>query len=266
MSLKQYIAEGERSYHYRLKTIVPLDDAVMDRIEREVLKYDPIDISRPRKTMFQVNPIDFTNVRGMDKNAMEVFIVDMELGLPASPSVLAKAIQQTLAVPEDHVIVRAPNDPSEVESERLVAAAEMGAEAKKLGLTPAGLLTDPTYSEVTTPTDLYGKVHNEKFLDALRTVQKEREAKAKVDATNPLFKWMDMPEGTPDDNGAYNADIPDAPRIGRPSDKGVVDGVIDGVSNVGNLTDRRRTYKRLYGKDGERTMLSRSVDTGVDPK
>jgi hypothetical protein len=266
MSLKQYIAEGERRYTYRLKTITPLDDNAMDKIERELLKYDPIDISRPRKTMFQVNPLDFTNVRGIDKSAMEVFIVDMELGLPASPSVLAKAFQLALTVPEDHVIVRAPNDPTEVENERLTAAVEIGAEAKKLGLTPSGLLTDPTYSEVTTPADLYGKVHNEKFLDALRAVQKEREAKQKVDATNPLFKWMDMPPGIVTDEGDYNADIPDAPRIGKVSNAGVVNGVIDGVSNAGNLTDRRRTYKRLYGKDGKRTMLSREVDTGIDPK
>jgi hypothetical protein len=257
MSLKQYIAETERSYNYRLKTIVPLDDHAMDLIERITMKYQPLDISRPRKTMLQANPLDFTNVE-----ASEVWIVDFEFGLPASGYILGQEIHRILGVPENHVIVRGANDPTEVESERLIAAEEIGAEAKELGLTPSGLLTDPTYSEVTPAEDLYGKVHNEKFLDYLRTVQKEREERSKVDAPNALFKWIDMPKQQADDDGAYNADIPDAPRIGKagPTSDG------SDTAKEGNLDDRKRTYKRQYGKGGERTMLSRTVDTAKEKK
>jgi len=257
MSLKQYIAETERTYTYRLKTIVPLDDYAMDRIERICMKYQPLDISRPRKTLLQKNPLDFTNI-----DAGEVWIVDLEFGLPASGYVLGQEVRHALGVPENHVIVRGSNDPTEVESERLNAADEIGEEAKEKGLKPSGLLTDPTYSEVTPAADLYGKVHNEKFLDYLRTVQKEREEKSKVDAPNPLFKWMDMPKQETEDEGLYNADIPDAPRLGKAGD-GKPD---EGVSDKGILTDRKRTYKRQYGADGERTMLSRTKDTTKDPK
>lgn len=138
----------------------------------------------------------------------------------------------------------------------------MSAEATKKGLKPSGLIEDPTYSEVTPAEDLYGKAHNEKFLDYLRTVQKEREEKAKVDPVNPLFKWMDMPKQEVEDEGAYNADIPDAPRLGK--DNGT--GPCPDVSDKGIFTDRRKTYKRQYGKGGERTMLSQEVDTRKDPK
>jgi hypothetical protein len=258
MDLKQYIAESERTYTYRLKTIVPLDDYAMDRIERVCMKYQPLDISKPRKTLMQKNPLDFTNI-----DAAEVWIVDLEFAQPASSYALGQEVRHALGVPENNVIVRGSNDPTEVESERLVASEEIAAEAKEQGLTPSGLLTDPTYSEVTPGADLYGKVHNEKFLDYLRTVQKEREAKSRVDAPNPLFRWMDMPEATPDDDGAYNADIPNAPRIGKAGKDAKPD---ETVSDKGILTDRKRTYKRQYGKDGERTTLSRSVDTTKDPK
>lgn len=259
MNLKQYIAETERKYNYRLKSVEPLDDDAMDRIERVAMKYQPIDISRPKKTMMQSNPLDFPNV-----DSAEVWIVDLEFGLPASPYVIAREIHFALDCPEKFIVVLGLNDPSAIETGRLNAEQEMKDEAEKLGLKPSGLLNDPTYSEVTTPTDLYGKVHNQKFLDALRTVQKERDEKSKIDAPNPLFKWMDMPDQEKTDEGLYNADIPDAPSLGKagkPSKE-----PISGVSNSGALTDHARTYKRQYGKNGERTMLSREVDTAKDPK
>jgi hypothetical protein len=254
---KKYIAETERSYNYRLKTVAKLDDEAMDRIERIVMKYQPLEISEPRKTMLQKNPLDFTNV-----DAAEVWIVDLTLGLPASGYVLGEEIRHSLGVPENQVIVRGSNDPTEVESERLNAAAEIGEEAAKLGLKPSGLLTDPTYSEVTPSSNLYGKVHNEKFLDYLRTVQKEREENAKIEPASPLFKWMDMPKQETHDDGLYNADIADAPRLGKAGPK--TDG--SDASREGNLDSRKQTYKRQYGKTGERTMLSRTVDTTKDPK
>jgi hypothetical protein len=254
---KKYIAETERSYNYRLRTVTPLDNTAMERIERIVMKYQPLEVSEPRKTMLQSNPLDFTNV-----DAAEVWIVDFTLGLPASGYVLGEEIRHSLGVPANHVIVRGANDPTEVESERLVAAGEIGEEAAKLGLKPSGLLSDPTYSEVTPAADLYGKAHNEKFLDYLHTVQKEREEKSKVEPTSPLFKWIDMPKQETHDDGLYNADIPDAPRLGRAGPK--TDG--SDTAREGNLDDRKRTYKRQYGKTGERTMLSRKVDTAKDPK
>jgi hypothetical protein len=259
MSLKKYIVETERSYNYRLKTIVSLDDDAMDRIERLAMKYQPLDISRPRKTIMQKNPLDFTNI-GVD--AAEVWIVDFEFGLPASGYAFGEEIRHVLGAPEKYVIVRGANDPTEVESERLVAGAEIADEAVKQGLTPSGLLNDPTYSEVTPAENLYGKVHNERFLDYLRTVQKEREAKSKVDPLSPLFKWIDMPKQETTDEGEYNADIPDAPRLGKagPTSDG------SDTAKEGNLDDRKRTYKRQYGKNGERVIATRVVDTAKDPK
>ncbi len=260
MSLKKYIAETERSYNYRLRTIAALDDDAMDRIERIVMKYQPIDISRPRHTMLQANPLDFTNV---DVYAAEVWIVDFVLGLPASGYALGEEIRSALGLRERHVIVRGSNDPTEVESERILAGNAIGKEAAKLGLKPSGLLTDPEYSEVTPVADLYGKEHNERFLDYLRTVEKERNEAMKVDPLSPLFSWLDMPDqDVPTDEGTYNDNIPGAPRLGKAGAR--TDG--SDAAREGNLDDRKRTYKRLYGKTGQRTLLGSTVDTTKDPK
>lgn len=259
MNLKKYIAESERTYTYRLKTIVPLDDYAMDRIEQVCMRHQPIDISRPRKTIMQKNPIDFKNV-----DHAEVWIVDFEFGLPISSYVFAEQIRHALAADKRHIIVRGSNDPNEVESERLVAAEELGAEAAEKGLTPEGLLKDAEYSEVEAVdgAELYGKKHNDRLLDYLRTVQKEREEKSKVDAPSPLFKWMDMPKGAEDDDMAFNADIPDAPGLGKANGE----GPDEMVSDKGILTDRKKVYKRQYGKNGARTTLTKEVDTRKDPQ
>ena len=259
MDLKSYIAETERVYNYRVRTVCILDDDAMDRLERSILKYCPVDITRPRKLMLQSNPLDFTNVH----DAAEVYVTDLVLSLPASSYVLTQEIRKALAAVDGHVIVRGYNDPNEVESERLVAAAELAAEAGKDGLTRQALLTDPNYSEATTPPELYGDGYNAKFLDYLRTVQKDRQDANHVDPENSLFSWLDMPKSEAGDEGEFNKDIEGAPRLGKAGGPTNPD---DLQSNQGNLTDRKRSYKRLYGKKGVRTLLAKDMDTTKDPK
>jgi len=75
MRIQKYLAEVEKSYHYRIKTIVPLDDDKMGRIEHAILKYNPLSLSQPKKTIIQKNPLDFPSIV-----ASEVYIVDVELG------------------------------------------------------------------------------------------------------------------------------------------------------------------------------------------
>jgi hypothetical protein len=256
MKLQDYIAETQKVYSYRLKTIFPMDDDVMDKIEQVCLRYSVVDLTKPIKTILQKNPLDFQNTK-----AAEVYMVDLTFKMPASSYVLAQEFRVALGAPENSVIVKGLNDPTEVENEHISALDDMDAEAKRLGMKQSGLLNDPTYSEVTTPTDLYGAVHNQKFLDVLRAVQKEREAAQKIDAPNALFKWMDLPDQVDADDMAYNKDIKDAPKLGDASK--AEKGNLNGVSNAGNLTDVNRVYKRQYGKDGKVTMMSRKVNDGV---
>lgn len=262
MNLKQYIAETERVYNYRLKSVIPLDDEAMDRLETAILKYQPIDITRPIKTMLQKNPLDFPNVF-----AAEVFICDLTLGLPASSYVLQNQIRTALHTSASNIVVRGYNDPTEIETNRLNAMAELDADARDKGLEPRSVLTDPNYGEFqSTDKELYGNAYNSKFLNYLRKVQKEDEDSHKVDAHNSLFSWMDLPKSdVADDNNAYNKDIKDAPTIGNA--KG--DTVDTSASNSGSMSDNKKTYKRLYGKNGIRmkdSILTKDTDTLKAPK
>jgi hypothetical protein len=252
MSIKKYLAEGEKHYQYRLKTVMKLDDDAMDRVERVLLKHLPVDISRPKKMMFQARPLDFTNV----ENA-EIYFVDFTLELPASPNVLESEIRIALKAPAPYVIVRGFNDPTALEQNLLDAEGAMAIAAAKEGMTPGALMDEGNYADGDEPeTPLYGDAYNAKLKDYLRTIQKDDPTNKKIDAPNALFKWMDMPKDGADDNMAFNNGIKDAPGLGK---AGTKEKPVE-TSPEGNLDDTQKRYKRLYGKDGTRVALTRTSD------
>lgn len=261
---KSYVEAVERTYQYRLKTVVPLDDEALDRIERAAMKYDPIEFGEVKKTMLQAHPLDFAEVQ----NA-EVFILDMTLRLPASAYVLQQDFRNAMGIPEAFIRVRTVNDPLELETERLNAVAEMDAEAAENGLTPAAKLSiDPAYPEAAdiNPEDYYGDKYNARFTDYLYKVAQEREP-MEVDAPAPLFKWLDMPDAGsqgkkifPDN---FNDDVEGAPTSAadRRSGKKVAVGKKNtDHSRHGNLDDDGVVVKRAY-QNRERTIkvLSRTT-------
>lgn len=172
-SFKDYISENHREYHVRIKTVSPLDDEAMKYIERVLQKYVLIDMSAPIKTIIQKHPLDFQDIR----NA-EVWIVDVVTELPASPYVLQQELKLALALPEKYIVVRAANDPLEVETQRINANAEIDMEAMEQGLSPASRLSthesydDDELGELDQPA--YGDEYNKRFLEVLAQVAEER--------------------------------------------------------------------------------------------
>lgn len=243
MDIRKYLVESERIYNYRIKTVVPVDDAEMDRIERAVIKYQPLNITQPKKTMFQRHPLDFPGVQ----NA-EVYIVDLELGFPASAYVLQQELCAALNLPEAYVVVRGDNEPGEIETEHLNAGHEMDKEADKGDLKRASLLTISDYAEhATSDEELFGNKHTERFLNYLKTVEKDRE-ETNIDAPNPLFKWMDMPKSETQTDD-FN------PKMGT-------DAGVPVTSIQGNMADDGKYYRRAYkDADGNIKVLSRKPDS-----
>lgn len=249
MDLQKYLTEAEKQYHLRLKTIVPLDDAIMDRLENFLARFQPLEITRPSKTILQREPLDFPNVQ-----AAEVYIVDMTLGQPAAPHVLRADIRKLLDAPDNFVFVRTRNEPGEIESQRINALADIELEATRRGLTPAAVLNDPDYSdsEEHDNASLYGTDYNDALIGYLSSVEKERhDAVARVE--NAPFKWLDLPD---QDTSNYNANIKDAPFVTLKPKK-----TPDVSQNMlGSFDPSRRSVRRLYtDKNGNRVVLSRQL-------
>jgi hypothetical protein len=253
MDFKSYLAAAERTYSYRVKTVVPLDDVAMGHIERAVAKYNPLEIGKVSKTILQKEPLDFAEVQ----NA-EVYIIDMTLGLPASAYVLQQDFRNALGIPEEYIKVRSANDPIEVEQQYFDAVSDMDAEAAAMGMRPAPLLVQPDYPEANKvdAADLYGDVYNKRFLDYLHTVAKNR-PDPRVNAPHPITRWENQPEPDATDN-SFNDNIKDI--VVPASDKKSGSGKFKNTEAPhGNFDSDGETINRLY-TDGTKTkLLSRTV-------
>lgn len=258
--LREYLAQTERKYHYRVKTVVALDDETMDRIEGVIAKYLPLDISVVEKSIFQRHPMDFPGIENR-----EVYWVDITLGLPASAYILQQDIRAALSIPEKFIVVRMDNEPTEVETQRINAVADMEIEATKDGYERDALLNQgkeyPEAVEVEA-TDLYGDVYNGRLLDYLKKLEDERQtAIAAANAPKP-FDYLKNELSPEQDTSDFNAGVKGAPAASSTHKHGMPVGQT--TAAAGNLDGNEQTYKRLYRtKGGEKKVLSK---TGIAVK
>ena len=253
IKLREYLAAGERTYNYRIKTVVPMDDKMLDRIEYCLIKYQPTEIGEVHKTIFQRNPLDFPGVSNR-----EVYFIDVSTSLPASSYILQQDIRMALGIPEKFIVVRAENEPTEVETEAMNAVADMEADAAKKGLKHASLMDNPDYPEAkdVDAEEFYGDAYNSKLTDYLAQIAAEREAII-VKTKNAPFSWLEATDNELDpkqDETDFNAGVKVKSAANAKSKK-------HSKSASGNLNDNSATYKRLYKDgDGKTEVLSK---TGV---
>lgn len=248
IKLREYLAQTERSYNYRIKTVVPITDTVMDRIERCLAKYMPVSVGRIVKTMFQRNPLDFPGI-----DHAEVYYLDVSTRLPASSYVLQQDIRFAMGIPEKYIVVRAENEPTEVETQHLNAVADLEDEAKKKGLTHAALLDNPEYPEANDvdAEDFYGDRYNSNLTDYLAKIAAERESML-VQTANAPFDWLDLKDNElspKQDETDFNVSMKKPEAGGKKLD----------LSTKGNLDNNDAEYKKLYkNKDGKTQVLKKS--------
>lgn len=200
---KQYLEENLKDYHYRLKTIVPINDTGMDRIESVLRKYDVKDISKVRKTQLQEHPLEFYN-----ETNKEVFIVDVTLGMPISSQILHQELTHALETYEGAVVVRADNEPIEMYTVELNNA---GKDDKKPLMS-----TEPESGDTRIEEEpLYGDTHNEKFLSRIAraklTIDSEvipdnAEFNKNHDGVRPHYGKPDTTDSNMPDTGNFDDD------------------------------------------------------------
>lgn len=251
MSLRKYLSQVERTYKYRIKTVRELNEDALCILETYLMKYDPVDFKQPKKLMFQTSPLDFPQIQ-----SAEVWVIDVELSLPASTYELRVGLARKLFMHLDEIVIRAEGDAIELEVQAVQAYAEMDADAEAEGLKRASVLTDPNYEDAQDPVEVAGQAYNSKFLNTLAKVAKEQPYAHQVDAPHPLSVWKDQPEGVAKDMGEFNKDIAGAPHIGDPNGE-----TLDIPTNAaGANSEHKRSYKRRYGKDGIFTTKKKDAE------
>ncbi len=171
-SFFDYLVDSTKEFHYRIKTVVPIDDA-MDKIEYLLSKYDLVSMDGPKRTIMQSHPYDFPNLP-----AAEIYIIDVVTHIAISPFILQQELRHVLGVTNTDVVVRGKNDPNELQitgQEELVAA---DVKAMKDNLRPRSLLsTDPRYPEyekILPDEPIAGNQYTKRFLKYLAKVAAER--------------------------------------------------------------------------------------------
>ena len=148
-SLKQYLAESEKTYEFRLRSLNEISDEHMDRIENHMKKYNMESMGAPKKTVMH-KPRGFADV-----GAQEVYIYDFATKLPATPHALHEEIASICGCSMGSMIVHNMKEAQELwEVEE-----ESDEEAKSV-------LADADYSEAEkiNPEDHYGDKYNEKMV------------------------------------------------------------------------------------------------------
>lgn len=149
----EYLAESNKEYALRIKFATDITETMLDRMETHLAKYGVKEITKPKKTIAQSNPMDFSESRGR-----EVTIVDFVLDYPVVSDVLRDEICEATGLSRTHVVVRSPEDEPMNEED---------AKSK---------LEDSEYSDAQDikPEKHYGDVYNSKFTEELAKVRADR--------------------------------------------------------------------------------------------
>ena len=55
-SLKQYLAESEKTYNFRLRTVAEMSDDQLDKLEKHLARYNVESVSAPKTSIIQRSP------------------------------------------------------------------------------------------------------------------------------------------------------------------------------------------------------------------
>jgi hypothetical protein len=242
---KQLLQESKKVYTYRLKTVVPLDDARMDILERFLRRYDLLSMGAPHG----LDPIhDSLEFRDLD-NA-EVNSVDFSIGVPMSAYILQQEIRACLSLPEKFLVVRADNEPVEVEGSRNQMLRDLDKIAQEKGFSHKSSLlsTNREYLPAEQPSvqDVYGDEYNKRFLNMLAQVAATRknqvfQSQSDLNDLNMITSTSQEPK---QDVADFN-DKHDTPKPVYKVDKKIAEPVASAVlAPDGNLDDDSKTYFR----------------------
>jgi len=171
--LHHYLMESQKTYEFRLKTIIELSDEQLDKFETHLRKYEAFDIETPKRTILQSAPLEFYNT-----GAREVYIIDFKTRLPMSPAVLVNEVVSKLGISEGEIRVRNRAEPAEEIDE---IHREENAEGYKEPKYKTRL-TDPNYKEYKNPKaeDYHGEKHKTKFMRELEKARKPLATEYKI--------------------------------------------------------------------------------------
>jgi hypothetical protein len=245
-SFKQLLQENQKTYTYRLKTVVPLSDVILDNLEKFLSRYDLQYMSTVRTETNVAHVLEFR-----DLDATHMNVVDFHVGVPMSAYILQQELRAILSVPEKFLVVRADNEPVEVEGNRnqMLRDLDQIAREKGFGHKASLLSTNREYLDAEQPDvrDLYGDEYNMKFLNMLAQVSATRKSEHyRADSDlNPEQMPASKDQQPVQDVADFNDAVPGVKPV-RTHNKNMPPPVDDHMlAPDGNLDDDSKSYFRV---------------------
>lgn len=247
-SLKTYIAESTKVHVYHIKLAMAPSSEQVNTVESLLRTYQLLDFSKPTK--IEDDKFDFFDIHSKD-----VHYIRIVTNIPLSSYVIQQQLRDALNIPDKYIVVRAINEPIELEAETQRFKQLAADEAKEKGFTFASMLdTDRVYqaSEDPAVTNIFGDEYNKNLLANLANIKADRKS-IEVEPHMALFSWIDMKKVQPhepiQDPSDFNAHInTPKPTTGKNTKDAAIenqflgtegnfdDGVVNNVVHYNNKT------------------------------
>ena len=187
--LKNYFAETEKSYSFKIKLAVnEVTEAMLDLIESAFVKYDMFEASTFRSTPIQEHPLDF----GSGVANTRIYISDVAMRYPATADLVRIMLAVALGLSTDRVIVYTDNDPRQTETDLFNTRND-----PKYKETYTAVLGDDDYSDEELPADNISQ-QGANLLATLAKVISDKEVPADVQADYDSFNSKEnLPNSSP---------------------------------------------------------------------
>lgn len=132
-SLKQYLAESEKTYNFRLRTVANMSDEQLKKLETHLARYNVESVSSPKTSIIQRSPAGFGDIGPSAVSTMEIVT-----HLPCTPNVMQEEVAAATGV---HIgAIRVYNEGEYVEEEENLEEETTDEEGKSV-------LADAEYSD-----------------------------------------------------------------------------------------------------------------------
>lgn len=178
--LLDYLLQVKKDQTFIIKLAFDPEKEDIIRLESALQKYDLVDMTKPEKTVFQANPLDFPNV-----DYGEIYIFEATFGYPTTEKFLMEDVKHVFGVEYERICIRNKNEPLYQYEE---AMKEEALKRKNDGYKPK-LSTEDNYSDDVVQTEpSYGNEYNKEMIEALTS----DDAKERMDVYK-RFNLLDEP-------------------------------------------------------------------------
>lgn len=239
-SLQDYIFPYKKEYKFVVKLAATKPSKELLNSFKNIMKskYRLIDMSEVKALPFQINPVDFVNVKDI---ATDVYTFELTFELPVIDEYIREDISRIFSIEEARISVRNANSPVQKELEAAVENKDKDY-VKKLSLSPE--------TEDAPKIDQKDYVGNEYVKDMLKTLN-SKESKEELKIYKPLDESVQLNEMkiSVDDFNSYLTILDKLiTEYNKDKTQDIKQFIVDKLSNV-NFIDKMGDKQRQFIND-----------------